>query len=121
MDETFDHSISFSVLFYLSEEGINRALREIIRVTKTGGTIFIGDINDCEKYDIAMKIRAETHKNQVKNTKYSPKQSFICKSTIEKIANDLKVSSISFLDEESTPIAEYYSSAKYRFSVYIVK
>lgn len=94
----------------LNEKEVENFVKEIIRVTKKGGTILISGINDCNKRETAMQIRPETQK-----------QLFLCKSTIEKLADDLQVSSIIFLDEESAPFAEFYPNAKYKFSVYIKK
>uniref|UniRef100_A0A7S4UKH1 Fibronectin type-II domain-containing protein n=1 Tax=Guillardia theta TaxID=55529 RepID=A0A7S4UKH1_GUITH len=45
--ETFDHSLSFGVLTY-AEHAIQacEVARELVRVTKPGGTIFLGQLND---------------------------------------------------------------------------
>eukprot|EP00960_Hanusia_phi_P066331 766376-Hanusia_phi.AAC.10 len=48
-DESFDHAVSFAVLMYVS--GLTKACqiaRELVRIVRPGGTVFLGQLNDPE-------------------------------------------------------------------------
>eukprot|EP01080_Neovahlkampfia_damariscottae_P004629 gene4629-8202_t len=63
LDETFDNVFAFSVSHYLNSElDIKKFLTELYRVCKKGGTIFIGDVNDHDKKELAKIMRSKSHK-----------------------------------------------------------
>lgn len=58
--ETFDHAAAFAVLCYLNNEGEARqSLDELVRVTRPGGCIFLGDTSDAERRSEAMDLLGE--------------------------------------------------------------
>src|SRR5204862_4965563 len=69
-DSAYDHVISFGVFLYLnSQEDAEKAIREMARLVRPGGTLAIGDVSDLTKKDEAMAIRAQSHKDQPKLSK----------------------------------------------------
>jgi|TARA_B110000208_G_C11647610_1_gene386838 ubiquinone/menaquinone biosynthesis C-methylase UbiE len=121
-DATFDCVVCFSVYFYLSSvEDAKQALREAIRVCKPGGAVYIGDVSDLAKHDLAMELRGETHKDQPKLSSDNPVHMYLPQSLFTEIAEELEMVNLRFVDHDSTPLVEYYDTAPYRFSVYMNK
>lgn len=59
-NESFDHSAAFAVLCYLNDrDEARQALDELVRVTKPGGCIFLGDTSDAGKREEAMRLLKE--------------------------------------------------------------
>lgn len=121
-DETFDHVICFSVYFYLSNlDEAKKALNEAIRVCKKGGSVYIGDISELDKKDLAIKLRYETHKNQKKLSEDSPDHLYLPKSLFEEVAALNGMVNVRIVPHDQTKLIEYYDTAPYRFSVYMDK
>jgi ubiquinone/menaquinone biosynthesis C-methylase UbiE len=60
-DQTFDIVLSFSTFFYLKDVSlVTRALSEFARVTKDCGAIFLGDVSDAGKEQIAIAAREKS-------------------------------------------------------------
>lgn len=55
-DETFDVCLSIFAFINLPKNVVNKILLEMMRVTKKGGKIFIGDIPNCNKNSPTFKL-----------------------------------------------------------------
>ena len=121
-DETFDCVVCFSVYFYLeTPDAARQALREAIRICKTGGTVYIGDVNDFSKKEAALEMRKKTHENQCKLSTDSPDHMYLEKSLFTDIASEYRMKNIEIVDHCDTDLIDYYDTANYRFSVYMEK
>ena len=121
LDETFDNVFAFSVTHYLnSEKDIKKFLSELHRVCKKGGSIFIGDVNDFDKENLAKKLRSKSHKGQKKFSKFDPFQIYVKKSMVQQHFESLGIKGVQFLDEHNIGIS-YYANSQYRYSVYVQK
>lgn len=108
-DNTYDILLSFGMTAYLDNlDDFRKFIREAFRITKPSGTIYIGEINDLDKKDIALEMRKKTHKNDIEQL-YIPK----------KIFNEFQdyFNKIDIIDH--TDLELKYITAKYRYSVYI--
>ena len=117
-DKSFDIIISFSVFFYFNNfDYASEVVDEMLRTLKPGGRIFIGEINDVEKKDLALKLREEseekrqTHRVSKTNVDhlYYP-VSFFTDIAIQK---DMDIEII----DQDIPELKFYYNAPYRFSV----
>jgi ubiquinone/menaquinone biosynthesis C-methylase UbiE len=111
-DMQFDFVIMWSTLFYLKPSVIISLLWEVKRVSRNG--MFIGDVSDARKRDIADIMRKQTHGHlsnpSLTHTYIKPKLFLEWASGANYWAR--------FSDEDS--IAGKYEQAKYRFSVVLI-
>lgn len=61
-DQTFDKVIMYAVIHYLGEKKMEKCIRELIRVCKTGGYVFVGEIPEKrakEEFDLRVRTNEE--------------------------------------------------------------
>lgn len=77
-DCKFDKIICYSVVHYLQDYGqFENLLKELLRISKTGGKILIGDIPLVEKYQLNLRQRAQKPVNNfLLNSRYKIKKFF---------------------------------------------
>jgi ubiquinone/menaquinone biosynthesis C-methylase UbiE len=117
-DKIFDTVVCFSVFFYFPNyEYARQALQEMLRILRQDGKIFIGDVADISKKDIAAKLRGESRaerrarsvdNSEIDHLYYSV--DFFEQFAIE---NNLDFELIN----EDVPELSFYESSAYRFSV----
>lgn len=117
-DRSFDVTISWSVFFYFdSLEYAQKALHEMIRITRDGGRIFVGDVNDLEKKEIALKLRRRSRSTRKKRWVINEPtdQLFFDKNFFMSFAvrNNMN---ITFYDEDVEELA-FYENSPYRYSL----
>ena len=117
-DCSFDLAISWSVFFYFdSLDYASSALEEMRRVTRDEGRIFVGDLNDLGKKELAVRLRSEgrsaREKNYVSGEKvdqlYFPKDFF--RSWASRHGME-----ITFFDEDTEDLS-FYPNSRYRYSL----
>lgn len=117
-NQIFKRVVCFSVFFYLNtEEDAVQTLREMYRVLLPGGSIYIGDVSDLDKKELAMEMRRETHKNQEKLSEDNPDHLYLSKSLFINFAEENNMR-IEIVDHTNLEIAQFYDTAPYRYSVY---
>lgn len=114
---SFDKVLSFAVFFYFSSyEYAREAFIEMLRVMKPDGTLFIGDINDLDKKELAITLREES--DGKRKAKYLSKKKvdhlYFPKSFFQNLANEHNME-ITFI-EQNKELAFYYNS-QYRYSI----
>lgn len=118
--DTYDNTLSFGTIFYLSsEQGVNRAIGEMLRVTKPGGMVFIGDIPDAAKREEAENIRRVSHQAVKKISKTNPDHLYMPKELFRDFART-KSAEIKIIDHTDFNLGNY-KAALYRYSVYLTK
>jgi len=116
----YDHVVSFSTFHYLSsEESVRKAVREMVRITKVGGSVFIGEVSDLAKRKDAVSIRELTHKNHVHVSASNPDHLFLPKNLFRELAEDMSLH-LTIVDQDTFDLP-FYETAKYRYSVYLIK
>jgi ubiquinone/menaquinone biosynthesis C-methylase UbiE len=77
-DYKFDKIICYSVVHYLRNYGqFEKLLKELLRISKAGGKILIGDVPLVEKYQLNLDRRAQKPvKNFLLNSRYRIKKFF---------------------------------------------
>jgi ubiquinone/menaquinone biosynthesis C-methylase UbiE len=117
-DNSFDLVLSWSVFFYFdSLDYAKKVLEEMLRVMRPGGRIFIGDVNDEEKRELAGALRQKSSSSRKRA--YISKQDvdhlFYSKNFFKEFAkvHGLK---IIFYDEDIEELA-FYESSRYRYSL----
>jgi ubiquinone/menaquinone biosynthesis C-methylase UbiE len=119
-DGQFEKTISYSTFHYLSSEGAAaRAVREMVRVTRAGGSVFIGDVSDLAKREMALALRKMTHQNHQRVSSANTDHLFVPQELFRQLAGELKLG-IDIIDQESFDLP-FYDNAKYRYSVYLRK
>jgi ubiquinone/menaquinone biosynthesis C-methylase UbiE len=118
--DTYDHTASFGAILYLSsEEAARRAIGEMMRITKPGGTIYIGEVPDAAKRDEAECIRKVSHQSVKKISILNPDHLYLSKGFFKDFARansvDLKI-----IDHMEFGLGNY-QAARYRYSVYLTK
>jgi ubiquinone/menaquinone biosynthesis C-methylase UbiE len=118
--DTYDHTISFGTVLYLSsEEAVRRAIDEMLRITKSGGMIYIGEVPDAAKNDEAESIRRVSHKSVKKLSATNPDHLYLSKDFFQDLAHtnalDLKI-----IDHTDFDLGNY-QAARYRYSAYLTK
>ncbi len=117
-DRSFDVVISWSVFFYFdSLEYAEKALDEMRRVTRPGGRIFVGDVNDLSKKPLAQRLREETHavrqdrwvSTPTTDHLYYPKEFFLTYAKARKMT-------VLFYDEDTEELG-FYENSRYRYSL----
>lgn len=113
--ETFDHSAAFAVLCYLNNTGeAEQALDELIRVTRPGGCIFLGDTSDANKRSEAIELLREIWRPCT-----IPEYLFLEKDFFHRYAETRNLQ-ISIADMDRQELA-WYPPRALRYSVYLYK
>ncbi|MEP7322454.1 MAG: class I SAM-dependent methyltransferase [Saprospiraceae bacterium] len=118
--DTFEHTLSFGAILYLSsQEAASKAIAEMLRVTKPGGVVYIGEVPDAAKLDQAENIRRISHQSVKKVSVENPDHLYLPKEFFENIAqtNSLNLKIIDHTDFD----LGHYQAARYRYSVYLTK
>ncbi len=114
--KSFDIVFSFGVFFYFdSTKYAERVLREMIRVARPGGRVFIFDINDARKKTIYEKVRSAEARESVKKTAQKTSHLFYTKKFFRDVAMSMNVK-VRIVDEVDLGIS-FHSGAQYRFLV----
>ena len=90
-DHAFDRVLSFGVFFYFDTlDYARRAFHEMLRVCRPGGVIFIGEINDLAKKELAMKLRNESQQQRAEKhvAKVSLDHLYYSKDFFRELATD---------------------------------
>jgi SAM-dependent methyltransferase len=118
--DNFDHTISFGTVMYLaSEAAVVRALEGMFRVTRAGGTIYIGEVSDLAKRAQAEAIRASSHQGVKKLSSATPDHLYLPKDLFEDVART-HGSDVKIVDHSTLNLGSY-QAARYRYSVYFRK
>jgi len=118
--DTYDHTISFGTVLYLSsEQSVRRAIGEMLRITKPGGMVYIGEVPDASKRDDAENIRLVSHQSVRKVSAANPDHLYLSKDFFQDFALtnalDLKI-----IDHTDFDLGNY-QAARYRYSAYLTK
>ena len=114
----YDHVISFGAFQYLnSQEDAEKAIREMARLVKKGGTLAIGEVSDLAKKDEAMAIRAQSHKDQPKLSKDDLDHLYLPKSLFENTGKALGFD-VTIVDHTTLKLPSY-QAARYRYTAYM--
>lgn len=117
-DNSFDIVISFGVFFYFdSLEYAANVIDEMLRVLKPNGKILIGEINDLDKKDMALKLRKKSNEKRDKHriSKSNVDHLYYPISFFEALAKDKKLE-IEVIKQDIEEL-DFYYNASYRFSV----
>jgi ubiquinone/menaquinone biosynthesis C-methylase UbiE len=114
-DESFNHSAAFAVLCYLNHmEEARQALDELVRVTKPGGCIFLGDTSDVGKREEATRLLEE-----IWRPRGIPEYLFFDRDFFHRYADSRKLTvRIIGMDQ---PELVWYPTRLLRYSVYLYK
>ena len=117
----FDHAVSWSVLYYLnSHADALRAVAEMARVTKLGGSVVIADVSDKSRERIAAKLRGASKYYQRKGG--TPSHLYFPKSFFRERAEELGLRIDAIVDEFNlVDKLPFYQPAKYRYTVFATK
>jgi ubiquinone/menaquinone biosynthesis C-methylase UbiE len=116
----FDHTISFGTMMYLgSEEAVVRALEGMVRVTKPGGMIYIGEVSDLAKRAQAESIRVSSHQGVKKLSTATADHLYLPKDLFEDVARTHQMD-VTVVDHSTLNLGSY-QAARYRYSVYFRK
>lgn len=119
-DSTFGHTLSFSTFHYLpSEEAAKKAVSEMVRVTKPGGMIYLGEVSDKSKYSLAQEIRKTSHQGHKKVSSQDLDHLFLYKSFFNQLAEEMNLT-LAIVDHVDFNFGSY-QAAQYRYSVYLTK
>ena len=114
----YDHVVSFGAFQYLnSQEDAEKAIHEMARLVKPGGTLSIGEVSDLAKKDEAMAIRAQSHKDQPKLSKDDLDHLYLPKSLFEKAGKALGFD-VNVVDHTTLKLPSY-QAARYRYTAYM--
>jgi SAM-dependent methyltransferase len=119
-DASFTHTVCFSVFLYLNGlEMAKEAVQELLRVTQPGGHVLIGDVNDASKYERALELRDETHRDAKHVSDDNPDHLYIPKSIFEEAAA-VGGHTCTIIDDTDLGL-DFYPNAEYRYMVYLTK
>lgn len=119
-DNSFDKVLSYGVFFYFdSYDYAKLAFSEMMRVMKPSGTLFIGDINDLDKKETALRLREESSQERKTNHLSEKKVDhlYFSKTFFEKLATEHDME-ITFINHENI---DFYYNAAYRYSIILQK
>lgn len=117
-----DIACSFGVLLYLdSEADVSRALEEIDRVARPGGKIYVGEISDLAKRDLALQMRRSTHANHKRVSPQDLQHLYLSREFVLSEAKRLGWNNVRIVDHADLPALASNPLAGYRFSVYADK
>jgi 2-polyprenyl-3-methyl-5-hydroxy-6-metoxy-1,4-benzoquinol methylase len=112
-----DLAISYGVFLYFnSEEDVKKAVKNMASIVKSGGKLFLGEINDEAKRDVAQLQRKNTHSTSdytVPNV--SLDHLFLSREFFIELAKELNAD-IEFVDYDEK-IKGQYVTAAYRFNL----
>lgn len=117
-DASFDLVLSFGVFFYFDSLAYaRRALDEMLRTLRPRGDIFIFDVNDADKRDLAAQIRAQEGRKDIERSAAETSHLFYPKSFFLDYARsrDLKIAIV----DETQLGAPFHSGVRYRFYVHL--
>lgn len=117
-DDAFDAVLSFGVFLYFdSLDYARQVVSEMHRVCRPGGTIFVGEVNDLAKRDLAEQARnaSRDERSQKHVSPGNPDQIYCTKDFFRDFASDNGLE-VAFYDG-NVPELEFYYNAAYRFSV----
>jgi len=119
-NDSYDHAVSFGTFIYLSsEESARRAVFEMLRVTKSGGIVYIGEVSDLAKRAEAENIRRASHEAVKKISAANPDHLYLPKSFFQNAA-EMSGSGLKIIDHSEFDLGDY-QAARYRYSVYLSK
>lgn len=114
-DESFNHSAAFAVLCYLNHmEEARQALDELVRVTKPGGCIFLGDTSDIGKRKEATRLLEE-----IWRPRGIPDYLFFDRDFFHRYADSQKLT-VRIIGMDQPELA-WYPLRSLRYSVYLYK
>ncbi len=91
----------------------------MLRLTKTGGTVYIGEVPDADKREEAESIRRVSHQAVKKISEKNPDHLYLSKDFFTELARTSSVD-INIIDHTEFALGDY-QAALYRYSVYLVK
>ena len=116
----FDVIVSFGVTQYLNNyDDAFAILSEMFRVSKNKSTIYVGEISDLSKKDLADKLRGKTHKETKKVSDIDTSHLYYTKQWWVKKAYSLGASYVAVVDHVDIDLQ--YPTAPYRYSLYIYR
>lgn len=121
-NSSFDKVFSFSVFFYFNDyDYAQKVIDEMCRVLKPGGKLFIGEVSDIEKKEIAEKLRVESDDQREKHrvSKKKVDHLYYPVSFFKEIAK--KKNMDIYIINQDIPELSFYYNAAYRFSVIMTK
>lgn len=117
-DAAFDFVLSFGVYLYFdSLDYARRALDEMCRVCRPSGTIFVGEVNDLAKKNVAQRLREQQQGERTEKhlSKGNPDHIYYSKDFFSAAAAERGLSA-QFFDEDVAEL-DFYYNGPYRFSV----
>jgi ubiquinone/menaquinone biosynthesis C-methylase UbiE len=113
----YDHVLSFGAFQYLNSlTDAEKAVREMSRLVRPGGTMTIGEVSDLAKSDEALAIRAQSHKSQPKLSQAELDHLYLPKSLFERLAGELGYR-VAIVDHVTLNLPSY-QAARYRYTAY---
>ncbi len=122
-DMQVDVAICYGVLLYLNSlEDIEKALLNMVGIIKPGGHLFVGEVNDLAKKELADALRMVSHsdRNLVDPTKTSLDHLYISRDFLSHFAEKYSIS-IEFLEFDQFSQNMHYTNAPYRFHFILSK
>ena len=118
--DTYDRTLSSGAIHYLNmEAAARRAIEGMLRITKSGGMVYIGDVPDAAKREMAESIRKVSHHALKKVSAEDPDHLYLPKEFFQDIAKK-NTAEIKIIDLEEFDLGSY-QGALYRYAVYITK
>ena len=119
-DNNYDVTLSFGAIHYLSsEKAAHKAVSEMLRITKPNGKVYIGEIPDAAKRELAESIRRVSHQSLEKVSTANPDHLYLPKSFFNDLAREYNLD-INIMDHTEFNMGSY-QAAQYRYSVYLSK
>jgi len=115
-NKSFSMTFCWSIFQYLeSDIAAQKVLNEMTRVTRDGGTVFVGDVQDETKLDLRNNLKPKLETQRKPISSYTPNSNFYKKSFFTKFAN--KNNLLCTIYDEDLPELNFYIQSKWRFSV----
>jgi len=115
-EQRYDLVCSFGMVIYLNSlDDLRKCVCEMYRLCKPGGTVYIGEMNDLAKKQVAEEIRAAAYKGVQKVSTDSPTHLWIPRSFFEELVPELGGVELDMHSHEE--IGMGYTTATYRFGV----
>ena len=118
-DNLFNIVLSFGVFIYFNSfDYAENTIKEMMRVLRPGGVIYIGEISDIEKKEVAQELRKESNIKREKThvSKINSDHLYYPISFFEKIAEKYNFN-INIIKQD-VPELDFCYNASYRFSVF---
>ena len=117
-----DLTCSFGVMMYLNADAdAIRALAEIDRVTRPGGQIYIGEVSDLAKRDLALETRRLTHANHQRVATADIPHLYLPRALFLDEGQRLGWRKTRVIDHADIPALQGNPLAGYRYSFYAQK